>query len=120
MPHLESFLAEHAAPKHCCRARAKAQLAPFAAFAADQQKQVVEYRACIDRDTLAEDFDDTSTGNAEHFRQTLGALDRHASALAELIRDIARDHAQLDRYVAEHRATLAKRDSKVPAATDLP
>lgn len=107
-PHsLDRVFAEHESPQHCDKRDLHDGLRPVAALVAREQKQMIEYRAALS-DALLED--DAEAGINEHIDQTIAAQERDVTELARLVRRIASNRTQLDRYLAERMAAVrAKR-----------
>lgn len=111
---VRAFFDEHAAPGHCDKRAVHDQLSPIVRMAAKAQQQVLEYRTLITEATLAADHDPAFNGKLEMMHQTFGAMERSAAALSLAARDLARDTAQLDRYVAEWRDDFDRLAKAVP------
>lgn len=106
-PELAKVFAEHAAPTHASKRSVHDQLAPVLKTASDAQRQVAEYRSQLTQAMVAE-HDHELDSKMEHMFQTLGAAEREAAAFAQSGRLLAQAFTQLDRYMAEWRADVAR------------
>lgn len=104
---LQAVFDEHEAPKHCCKRQAHDAIGPVVRLAAKAQQQVIEYRTLIAQAEVAP-HDHALDGKMEMMHQTLGAMEREATALAAAARNLGQTHTQLERYMAEWKAEIAR------------
>lgn len=119
-PKIQAFFDEHEAPRHASKAVVHASLQPVAKTVADVQKQMIEYHALLSDIELADDNDHALDPKLEHFRQTLGAVDREVAILAASARNVARAFVQLDRYMATAKTDVARFEAERAAAPVVP
>lgn len=103
----QAFFDEHREPSHASKDDVHGQLAALLAVGARVQKQLIEYHAALDAAELS-DPDPAFAGKIEMFRQTLGAADREAKAFVDAGRQLAKAFSQLDRYVVDAKADIAR------------
>lgn len=108
---LAAVFAEHTNPTHASKDDIHAELRTITRLASRAQKQVIEYGALID-DALHAPHDPAYDGKVEYMRQTFGAMQREAEALALAARNLGQTYTQLDRYVEEWKVDLARIDAE--------
>ena len=117
---LEAFFAEHGKPRHCCKRDVHDQLSPIADIAALAHQQIATYKAMLVKAEMAP-HDHALDFKLEHMHQTLGAIEREASALVATGRLLAQSFAQLDRYMAEWQGDIQRMESlKAQSAPSVP
>ena len=104
---LGKLFAEHAAPQHASKQTAYAQLTPVFAVVAALKKQMVEYKSLLMAEQLSVQ-DGSLDGKFEHIHQTLSAIEREIDATSTAARAVVTSMSQLDRYMADTRADIAR------------
>lgn len=107
---LQKVFDEHGSPTHASKRHVHDQLTPIVRLAAKAQQQVLEYRVLITEASLSDEHDPRLDGKLELMHQTFGAMERAASNLTSAARELAQATAQLDRYVVDWKADLARHD----------
>jgi hypothetical protein len=119
-PEITALFAEHDEPTHCSRQTLSDGLAPVDQLVASVRKQVLEYQLKVSAWEAAIAADDPSDGQLEHMHQTFGALEREAAALATATRNLGKAMRQLDRYMADAKADVERREAEVAPAEPPP
>lgn len=104
---LQAVFDEHRTPKHADRRAVHVALAPLLETVDRARQQLLEYKRLLHQAELAP-HDTRLDGKLEAMHQTIGNGELQLDAMTRAVRDLARDFTQLDRYMEEWQADIAR------------